>query len=71
MDNKQFGITVFSIAFGITCLIWGVLMGVMAKDLRNSVIILKEEKGRLKQQIIDYKWQLEQVDQMICLEKGD
>lgn len=58
MTNKQFGITVFSVAFGITCFIWGILMGVIAKDLG-------EEKARLEQDLIDYKWQLEQVS-YIC-----
>lgn len=61
MSNKYFGITVFS---AIQCglfFIWAVLIGIMARDLRDSVIILEEEKSRLEQQIIDYKWQLEQV----------
>lgn len=37
MTNKQFAITVFAVSFGITCLIWGSLMGVMAKDLAEQV----------------------------------
>ena len=68
MKNSQFGITVFSIAFGITCFIWAVLMSVMAKDLVKKVNILEDEKGRLEQEIIELNWNLSQVDQMICME---
>ena len=38
MSNKQFGVVVFSISFGITCLIWGALMGIIAKDLSEQLI---------------------------------
>ena len=69
MNNKQFGVVVFSIAFGVTCFIWGVLMGVIAKDLRNSVIILKQEKSLLEQEKNQLEWELEQVDQMICIDE--
>ena len=69
MNNKQFGVVVFSIAFGVTCFIWGVLMGVIAKDLRDSVIVLEEEKERLELEITQLKWELEQVDQMICIDE--
>ena len=68
MNNKQFGVVVFSVAFGVTCLIWGVLMGVMAKDLRDSVIILKEEKSFLEQEIIQLKWENEN-NYMYCIEE--
>ena len=61
MKNSQFGITVFSVSFGITCLLWAVLMGIMAKDLRDSVIILEKEKSLLEQEKTDLRWQLEQV----------
>lgn len=68
MKNSYFGITVFSVLFGITCLIWAVLMSVMAKDLVKKVNILEDEKGRLEQEIIELNWNLSQVDQMICME---
>lgn len=68
MTNKQFGVVVFSVAFGITCLIWGVLMGVMAKDLAEQVRTLEKENRQLEQEIIDYKWVLSQTDQMYCME---
>lgn len=68
MSNKQFAVTVFSIIFGIICFAWAVLMGVMAKDLVKKLNILEEEKSLLEQDIIDYKWQLEQVP-YIC--KGE
>lgn len=68
MNNKQFAVTVFSIIFGIICFAWAVLMGVMAKDLVKKLNILEEEKSLLEQDLIDYKWQLEQVP-YIC--KGE
>ena len=68
MNNKQFGVVVFSIAFGVTCLIWGVLMGVMAKDLRDSVIMLEEEKKRLELEITQLKWENEN-NYMYCIEE--
>lgn len=68
MNNKQFAVTVFSIIFGIICFAWAVLIGVMAKDLVKKLNILEEEKSLLEQDLIDYKWQLEQVP-YIC--KGE
>lgn len=67
MSNKQYAITVFSISFGVTCLIWGVLMGVMAKDLAEQVRTLEKENRQLEQEIIDYKWVLSQTNQMYCV----
>ena len=69
MDNKQFSITVASIIFGLLCLVWAILVGIMARDLRDSVIILEKEKGSLEQQIIELEWMLEEVDQMICIKE--
>ena len=68
MNNKQFGVVVFSVAFGVTCFLWGVLWLVMAKDLVTKVKILEEEKGLLEQEIIELEWSLAQVDQMYCIE---
>ena len=61
MKNSYFGITVFSVLFGITCLIWAVLMSVMAKDLVTKVKGLEKEKSLLEQEKIDLRWQLDQV----------
>ncbi len=38
MNNKQFGITVFSISFGICCLVAAMLFMIIAKDLNNKAI---------------------------------
>lgn len=38
MNNKQFEITVFSISFGICCLIAATLFMIIAKDLRDKTI---------------------------------
>ena len=68
MNNKQFGVVVFSVAFGVTCFLWGVLMGVIAKDLRDSVIILEEEKERLELETTQLKWENEN-NYMYCIEE--
>lgn len=60
MSTKNIIIIYFSICFGLLCMIFAVLFMVIAKDLSQKVDILEQE-------IIDYKWQLEQVDQMICI----
>lgn len=60
MKNIDVAIVGFCISFGIACFIWGLLWMVMAKDLGKKVDILEQE-------IIEYKWQLEQVDRMICI----
>lgn len=49
-----------SVVLVIFSFIWGVLWMVMAKDLGEKVDMLEQE-------IIYYKWELEQVDQMICI----
>lgn len=59
MSNKYFGIVVASISFGITCLlITGLHIAAYKQEVR--------ENDKLQQEIVEYKWQLEQVDQMIC-----
>lgn len=42
MSNKQFGITVFAIGFGLMSFICAVTFMVMAKDLRDQVIEYEE-----------------------------
>lgn len=51
-----------SLTFGTICIIWGILWMMMAIDLSEKVDILEQE-------IVEYKWQLEQVDQMICIKE--
>lgn len=65
MNNKQFGITVFSITIAVICFLSSLFWVILAKDLSGKVNILEREKSRLEQEIIDYKWQLEQVS-YIC-----
>lgn len=62
MKNKYFGLMVGSISFGITCLIGAVVFMTIAKDLSKKVDALEKE-------IIQYKWELEQVEQMICIKE--
>lgn len=64
MKNRNFCIAVVSVIVAINCLIWASLWTVMCLDY-------KEQTEQLRQEIIDYKWQLEQVDQMICINGED
>ena len=61
MKIRTFAIVSFSLGFGVMCFIWGVLMGVMAKDLVTKVKGLEKEKSLLEQEKIDLRWQLDQV----------
>lgn len=61
MKIRTFAIVSFSLGFGVMCFIWGVLWMMMCLDY-------KEQVSRLEQDLIDYKWQLEQVP-YIC--KGE
>jgi hypothetical protein len=61
MKNWQFIITVGSLAIGIIAFVWGVLWMMMAKDLVDKTAIQEQE-------LIQYKWELEQVP-YIC--KGE
>ena len=61
MKNRDIAIIGFCLGFGVMCFIWGVLWMMMCLDY-------KEQVSRLEQDLIDYKWQLEQVP-YIC--KGE
>lgn len=61
MKNRDVAIVCFSLGFGVMCFIWGVLWMMMCLDYKDQV-------GRLEQDLIDYKWQLEQLP-YIC--KGE
>ena len=52
-----------SLIFGTMCFIWGVLWMVMAKDLKEQLIELEAE-------VVQLRWENEQIDQMICI-KGE
>jgi hypothetical protein len=45
-------ITSISVGFGITCLVWGLLWMMMAKDLKEQLIKLEEE-------VIQLRWENE------------
>lgn len=51
-----------SVGFGVMCFIWGVLWMIMAKDLKKQVIDLENE-------VIQLRWENEQIDQMICIKE--
>ncbi|MGM9879465.1 MAG: hypothetical protein ACI31R_05540 [Bacilli bacterium] len=59
MKIKNIAIIGFSLGFGVMCFVWGVLWMVMCLDY-------KEQVSKLEQDLIDYKWQLEQVP-YICM----
>lgn len=52
-----------SLIFGTMCFIWGVLWMIMAKDLKEQLIELEAE-------VVQLRWENEQIDQMICI-KGE
>ena len=59
MKNRDVVIVMFSIVFGITCLLWACLWVVMAGDLSDKTKILEEEKSLLEQEIIQLRWENE------------
>lgn len=54
MKSKDIAILSFSVGFCAICFIWGVLWMTMCLDYKKQV-------DKLKQDLINYKWQLEQV----------
>ena len=54
MKVKETIIMSFCICFGLMCFVWGVLWMIMCLDYKKQV-------GLLEQELIDYKWQLDQV----------
>lgn len=60
MKNWQLIVTFLCIAIAVLSVIWGILWMIMAKDLGNKI-------GLLEQEIIEYKWQLEEAH-YICFE---
>lgn len=64
MKNRDIVIISFSLGFGVMCFIWGILWMMMCLDY-------KEQVGKLEQDLIDYKWQLEQVPYICGGEHGE
>lgn len=62
MKNRNVAVVGFCVGFSVVCFIWGVLWMAMCLDY-------KEQVNKLQQELLDYKWQLEQVNQMICMEE--
>lgn len=62
MKNKHVALVGFCVGFSVVCFIWGVLWMVMCLDHKDQV-------NKLQQELLDYKWKLEQVDQMICIDE--
>lgn len=54
MDNKLFSLLVFIICFGFVGIIFAIYWMIMCLDYKEQVEILEQE-------IIDYRWQIEQV----------
>ena len=63
MKNKHVAVVGFCVGFSVVCFIWGVLWMVMAKDLKEQLIELEAE-------VVQLRWENEQIDQMICI-KGE
>ena len=60
MKNWQLIVSFLCVAIAVLSVIWGILWMMIAKDLGNKI-------GFLEQDIIEYKWQLEEV-YYICFE---
>ena len=67
MKIRDIAIVLFSVGFGITCLCFGVLWMMIAKDLGEKVDILEQEIIELKQEAIQLRWESEQTT-MYCME---
>lgn len=61
MKDWQLGVVTVSLTIGILSVIWGLMWMTMAKDLGEKV-------GFLEQDIIEYRWQLEEA-YYICQER--
>lgn len=59
-------IIIFLLTIFINIIVIFTLLG-LANDLSDKVTILEKTNTELKQQITELKWQLEQVDQIICV----
>lgn len=62
MKNKEVAIIGVSLGFGIMCFIWAVMCMIASLNY-------KEQISKLEQDLILYKWELEQVDQMIYIKE--
>lgn len=61
---KKVNIIIVSVGviFGLMCFIWGLMWMAMAKDLKEQVTELENE-------VIQLRWENEQIDQMICIKE--
>ena len=58
MKDWQFGVVTISVVAALISIVWGLLWMTMAKDIA-------EKSAMQEQAIIEYKWQLDQV-QYVC-----
>ena len=66
MDNEDIAVVgLFIFMLIINILIVFVLLG-LAYDLSDKVTMLEKANTELKQKNIELKWELDQVDEMIC-----
>jgi len=66
MKSDDIGVVVIFIFVIISYSIGIFMVFGLANDLSDKVTKLEKTNMELKQQITDLKWQLEQVDKMIC-----
>lgn len=66
MKSDDIGVVIIFIFVVISYSIGIFMVFGLANDLSDKVTKLEKTNMELKQQITDLKWQLEQVDQMIC-----
>ena len=66
MKSDDIGVVVIFIFVVISYSIGIFMVFGLANDLSDKVTKLEKTNTELKQQITDLKWQLDQVDKMIC-----
>lgn len=66
MKSDDIGVVIIFIFVVISYLIGISMIFGLANDLSDKVTKLEKTNMELKQQVTDLKWQLEQVDKMIC-----
>lgn len=64
MRAREYAIIVISLSLIFVCVIWGLIWKIMCLDYKQETLELRQEN-------ISLKWQLNEVDQMICIDEKE
>jgi hypothetical protein len=70
MENKEiiyFILTCIGIILSFVLGLWLAIYIAIATDLSEKITIIEQENTEIKQRNTELKWELDQVDQMICV----